>query len=228
MKRLLSITVTTWAFTIVACTLICLAPGSVFGQQSKSNFSGTWVLNEQKSTVKKAPPPSRSQTLQMKQPNSPAASSAKQNTATQPPQKRVISMQVSSSSDRSKDAVDKNGDTLTVTQKANTINIVRKIDANNRASTSTALYTLDGKESKVEWSLTSGKTTALFSPDGKILTIATNWTSRINNETRQWKTTEVWQLINPNTLTIVRSSSDKEGSSDTYVYEKVKREDKKK
>jgi len=131
-------------------------------------------------------------------------------------------MQVTASSDGRKDAVEKNGDTLTVTQEANTINIVRKIDANNRTSTSTSVYTLDGKESKVEWSLTSGKTTALFSPDGKVLTITTNWTSRINNETRQWKTTEVWQLTHPNTLTIVRSSSDKEGSSDTYVYEKSK------
>ena len=228
MKKLLSITVTTWVFSIVTCTLICLAPGSAFGQPSKSNFSGTWALNEQKSTIKKTPPPAKSQTLQLKQPDSPAASSAKQNTANQPPQKRVISIQVTSSSDRSKGAVEKNGDTLTVTQMANTINIVRKIDANNRTSTSTALYTLDGKESKVEWSLTSGKTTALFSPDGKVLTITTNWTSSINNETRQWKTTEVWQLTNPNTLTIVRSQSDKKGSSDTYVYEKVKREDKKK
>jgi len=187
--------ITRW-ISVAALTLICLTPSTALGQGAKANFSGTWVLNEEKSNI--APSPFANIEIAM------VASGS-----SRPIEKKVVAL--------------KNQHSLVVSQKADTIIIERIIDANNRHPDDTRTYALNGKENMLDSGLNTGIATTTFSPDGKILTIAITRTSVDNNEEiHKWKTTEVWQLSHPNTLTIVKSSSNRKGSPDTFVYEKSK------
>jgi len=185
--------ITRWV-SVAALTLLCLAPSAVLGQGAKANFSGTWVLNVEKSNI--APRPS-------------------------------VNIQITSGSSGSsqttekKVTVFKNEHTLEVTQKADTIAMERIFDVNNRNMSHTAIYALNGKENKLGEGLNSDIATATFSADGKILTITTTRTSVDDNqETHQTKTTQVWRLTNPNTLSIVKSYKSTKETIDSFVYDR--------
>jgi len=189
--------ITRWV-SVAALTLLCLTPSAVLGQSAKTDFSGTWVKNVEKSNI--APSPSFNiQTATVVRGSS-----------------RPIPQTVQSS------AKGKNQTAIVVTQKADTITIERKNDVNDRTASYTEVYTLNGKENMLGSGRNTGIATVTFSPDGKILTIATTRTAiNDNQETHQWKTTQVWRLTDSNTLSIVKSLKTTKETTDSLVYDRM-------
>ena len=86
-----------------------------------------------------------------------------------------------------------------------------------QTTTTTSVYTLDGKESVNSTGRGESKSTATWSADGKSLTIVT--TRDFNGNTM--KTTEVWSLKDASTLARVTTSSTPNGEMKrTMVYDK--------
>lgn len=183
--------------SVAALTLICLAPSALLGQGAKTNFSGTWVLNEGKSNI--APSPSVN----------------------------IQTVMVASGSNRPIPQIEqastkgKNQPAIVITQKADTITIARKNDVNDRTASHTEAYSLNGKENMLGSGRNTGIATVTFSPDGKILTIATTRTAVDDNgKTDEWKTTHVWRLTDSNTLSIVKSLKATKETTDSLVYDR--------
>jgi len=83
-------------------------------------------------------------------------------------------------------------------------------------------YTLDGKESVNSTGRGESKSVATWSTDGKALTIVTTRSFERDGQTVQMKSTEVWTLTGPTTLSIVNTSTSREGQERkrTMVYDK--------
>ncbi len=85
----------------------------------------------------------------------------------------------------------------------------------------TSKYTLDGKESVNTTGRGESKSTANWSPDGKSLTIATTRSFERDGQTMEIKSTQVWALTDPSTLTISMTMNTPNGErKTTMVYNK--------
>ena len=110
------------------------------------------------------------------------------------------------------------GGNFVATQDANTLTQVRtRTGQDGTSTTTTTVYTLDGKEKVNTTPRGESKSTATWSPDFKSLTIVTKAT--FND--REMTTTAVWSLIDAKTLSIKTSRPGQDGAitTTTAVYE---------
>ena len=82
-------------------------------------------------------------------------------------------------------------------------------------------YALDGKESVNTTGRGESKSIATCTADGKSLTIVTIRTFERDGQSMEMKSSEVWSLISPATLSIVRTMNTPNGErKTTMVYDK--------
>jgi hypothetical protein len=114
------------------------------------------------------------------------------------------------------------GGNFVATQEANLLTVVRtRTGQDGQATTTTTKYTLDGKESINTSARGDSKSTAVWSADGKSLTIETSRTMDMNGESRTMKTKEVWTLTDPKTLSVTSTRQGQDGEVKTVmVYDK--------
>jgi Tol biopolymer transport system component len=87
--------------------------------------------------------------------------------------------------------------------------------------TMTSKYTLDGKESVNTTGRGESKSIATWSADGKSLTIVTTRTFERDGQSMEMKSSEVWTLTSPTTMSIVRTMNTPDGErKTTMVYDK--------
>lgn len=156
--------------------LAFISPAFINAQSGKPDFSGTWALNAEKSTM---PQGGGGQRM--------------------------------------------GGGNFVAKQEANLLTVDRtRKNQNGETSTTTMKYTLDGKESVNASQRGDSKSVATWSPDGKALTIVTSRTFDMNGESRTMKTTEVWTLPGASTLSVVTTSTGRDGEErkTTMVYDK--------
>ena len=105
------------------------------------------------------------------------------------------------------------GGDFVVTQEANLLTVVRtRTNQNGEATTSTMKYTLDGKESVNTSPRGDSKSVAKWSADGMSLTIETSRTFDMNGSSMTFKTTEVWSLTEPKTISIAYAFTGRDGA----------------
>lgn len=114
------------------------------------------------------------------------------------------------------------GGNFTAKQEANLLTVDRTMpDMNGGTQTVSSKYTLDGKESVNSSAFGDAKSVSTWSADGKSLTIVTNRTIDRGGQTMEMKTTEVWSLTSPETLSIVSTRTTPNGErTTTMVYDK--------
>jgi hypothetical protein len=116
----------------------------------------------------------------------------------------------------------RNATQMTVTQAGNNLSVDRvRTNRDGEAVTTTDKYTLDGKESVNTAGMGPSKTIVTWSTDGKALNFAITRTFDRNGETMEFKSTEVWTLTDPSTLSVLTTSvfQDNEMKT-TSVYDK--------
>ncbi|OFY64088.1 MAG: hypothetical protein A2V64_12840 [Bacteroidetes bacterium RBG_13_43_22] len=114
------------------------------------------------------------------------------------------------------------GGNFTATQEANLLTVVRTMNRPDGESvTTTAKYTLDGRESVNTTGRGESKSIATWSSDGKTLKIATTRTFDMGGETRTMSSAEEWTLTDASTLTIKTTMGTQEGERVTkMIYNK--------
>jgi hypothetical protein len=171
-------------------------PLTVSGQTGKVNFAGTWALNAEKSNFGQG----------QGQPQG------------QPPQGQPAG-QGQGQGMRGGFG----GGNFVAKQEANLLTVDRTRPGQNggEATTVTSKYTLDGKECVNTTGMGDSKSVATWSADGLSLTIVTNRTFDRNGTSTTTKTTEVWTLTNPTTLTVVSTRTSANGDrTSSMVYDK--------
>lgn len=114
------------------------------------------------------------------------------------------------------------GGNFVATQDANLLTVVRtRTGQDGQATTTTMKYTLDGKESINTSPRGDSKSVAKWSADGKSLNIETSRTMDMNGQSMTMKSTEIWTLTDPKTLTVVSTRQGQDGEvKTTMVYDK--------
>ena len=114
------------------------------------------------------------------------------------------------------------GGDFIATQEGNNLSVERtRTNRDGETVKTTMKYTLDGKESINTSARGESKSFAKWSSDGKSLTIETSRTFEMNGETINMKTTEVWSMNDPKSVTIQSSSTTPNGERKmTLVYDK--------
>ena len=97
---------------------------------------------------------------------------------------------------------------ITVTQAGNNLTADRvRTNRDGENQTTTEKYTLDGKESVNTSGNRPSKALVTWSADGKALNFAITRSFERNGQTTEIKSTEVWTLSDPKTLSVVSTSS---------------------
>jgi hypothetical protein len=110
------------------------------------------------------------------------------------------------------------GGNFTATQEANLLTVEStRTGQDGQAVTTTSKYTLDGKVSVNTTARGESKSTATWSADGKSLTVVTTRTFERDGQTTEMKTTEVWSLTNPTTLSRVSTMTTPNGERKTTM-----------
>jgi hypothetical protein len=114
------------------------------------------------------------------------------------------------------------GGDFTATQEANLLTVERtRTGQDGQPMTMTSKYTLDGKESVNTTGRGESKSIATWSADGKSLTIVTTRTFERDGQSMEMKSSEVWTLTSPTTMSIVRTMNTPDGErKTTMVYDK--------
>lgn len=114
------------------------------------------------------------------------------------------------------------GGDFTATQDANLLTVERtRTGQDGQPVTNTSKYTLDGKVSVNTTGRGESKSTATWSADGKSLTIVTTRTFERDGQSMEMKSSEVWSLTSPATLSIVNTMNTPNGErKTTMVYDK--------
>jgi dipeptidyl aminopeptidase/acylaminoacyl peptidase len=109
------------------------------------------------------------------------------------------------------------GSNFVATQDANSLTVVRtRTGQDGTATTVTSKYTLDGKESVNTTPRGTSKSVATWSADGKSLTIVTS----ANFNGNEMKSSQVWTLTAPKTLSITSTRNGQNGEvKTTQIYE---------
>jgi hypothetical protein len=156
--------------------LAFMVPAMTNAQAGKTNFSGTWAMNSDKSKL---------------------------------PEGNQGGMRMG-------------GGDMVITQAGNTLTVERtRTGRDGQAMKTSSKYTLDGKVTVNTTQRGESKSTATWSADGKSLTISTTMTFDMNGESREMKSTEVWSLTNPNTLSVASTREGRNGEVKmTLVYDK--------
>jgi dipeptidyl aminopeptidase/acylaminoacyl peptidase len=158
--------------------LMIVVPAFVNAQTGKTNFSGDWTLNAEKST----------------QPQGGAGGGGAR----------------------------MGGGNFVATQEGNVLTVVRsRTGQDGTPTTVTMKYTLDGKESINTSPRGDSKSIAKWSADGKSLSIETTRTMDMNGESRTMKSSEVWTLTDPKTLSVNSTRDGMNGEvKSNMIYEK--------
>jgi hypothetical protein len=161
---------------VVLCLMV---PAMAQAQAGKTNFSGTWAFNAEKSTL----PQGGGQGGGMR--------------------------------------MGAGGD-FVAKQEANKLTIDRtRVNQDGQSTTTTMIYTLDGKESINASQRGDSKSVATWSADGKTLTIVTSRTFEMNGESRTMKTSEAFTLTDASTLAVKSTRQGQDGDVvSTLVYNK--------
>ena len=111
---------------------------------------------------------------------------------------------------------------MTVTQEENKLNVAGTTSGRDGGSmTNTLAYTLDGKESINSSQRGDSKSVAVWSSDGKSLTITTNRSINMNGTSRDMRSVEVWSLSDSQTLSVKSTTTMQGGDiSVTMIYDK--------
>lgn len=114
------------------------------------------------------------------------------------------------------------GGNFVATQDANLLTVTRtRTGQDGTPSTTVTKYTLDGKESINSSPRGDSKSVASWSADGKTLTIETSRAMEMNGESMTIKSTELWTLTDPKTLTVNSTRQGMNGEvKSTMIYEK--------
>lgn len=114
------------------------------------------------------------------------------------------------------------GGDIVVKQEPNLLTVERtRTNQQGETVNVTSKYTLDGKESVNTTGRGESKSVATWSPDGKSLTIATTRSFERDGQTMEIKSTEVWALTDPSTLTVSTTMNTPNGErKTTMVYNK--------
>lgn len=114
------------------------------------------------------------------------------------------------------------GGDFKATQDANLLTVERtRTGQDGQPMTITSKYTLDGKESVNTTGRGESKSTATWSADGKSLNILTTRTFERDGQSMEMKSTEIWSLTGPASLTIVTTMNTPNGErKTTAVYDK--------
>jgi len=114
------------------------------------------------------------------------------------------------------------GGDMVVKQEANLLTVDRtRTNPQGETVNISSKYTLDGKESVNTSPRGESKSVATWSGDGKSLTIVTTRSVERDGQTMEMKSTEVWTLTDPKTLTVNTSMNTPNGErKTTMVYNK--------
>ena len=115
------------------------------------------------------------------------------------------------------------GGQLTVKQEGSILSVERvRTNQNGEKTTVSEKYTLDGKESSNTSQRGSSKSIVKWLPDGKSLNFATTRSFERDGQTREMKSTDVWNLTDAKTLSITSTSTGRDGAERkvTLVYDK--------
>jgi hypothetical protein len=114
------------------------------------------------------------------------------------------------------------GGDFTAMQEANLLTVERTRNGPDGTPVTTkSLYTLDGKVSVNTTPRGESKSTATWSADEKSLTIVTTRTMERDGQTMEMKSSEVWTLTSPTTLSVVNTMNTPNGErKTTLVYDK--------
>ncbi|MGD0341093.1 MAG: hypothetical protein ABSA76_05230 [Bacteroidales bacterium] len=172
-------------------------PLTVNGQAGKTNFSGTWALNADKSNFGGGMGQGQGQPPQG-----------------QPPQGQPGQGQGMRGGFGGGNFVAKQDDNLLTVDRT-------RPDQSGTPQTISSKYTLDGKECVNTSGMGDAKSIATWSADGKSLTIVTTRTFDRDGQSMTMKTSEVWTLTSPTTLSIVSTRTTPNGDrTSTMVYDK--------
>lgn len=165
-------------FFALTLILMMVVPAVVKAQTGKTNFSGDWTLNAEKSTQPQGGPGGGGPRM--------------------------------------------GGGNFVATQEGNLLTVVRsRTGQDGTPTTVTMKYTLDGKESVNTSPMGESKSIAKWSADGKTLTIETTRTMNMNGDSRTVKSTEIWSLSDPKTLSVNTTRQGMNGEvKSNMVYEK--------
>jgi hypothetical protein len=168
-----------WLVKVLSLTMVMafIMPVMVNAQAGKTNFSGNWTMNADKSTM----------------PDGGQGGGPRMG-----------------------------GGNLVVTQAANALTVERtRTGRDGQPMTTSMKYTLDGKECVNTSPRGESKSIAKWSADGKSLTISTNMKMDFNGEAREMKSSEVWTLTDPKTLSVTSTRTGQNGDVKmTIVYDK--------
>jgi hypothetical protein len=111
---------------------------------------------------------------------------------------------------------------LTITQDGNNLSVDRvRTNQNGETTTTTEKFTLDGKECVNTSQRGPSKAVVTWSADGKALNFAISRTFERDGQTNEFKSTEIWTLTDPNTLSLTSVMNFQgEERKTTYVYDK--------
>jgi dipeptidyl aminopeptidase/acylaminoacyl peptidase len=166
-------------------------PFTTYAQAGKANFSGSWVYNAEKSQPNQGQPPQG----QGQQPQGQGQGQGQRGFG---------------------------GGNFVVKQEANLLTVERtRTGQDGQPTTTTAKYTLDGKESVNTSGMGETKSVATWSADGKTLIIVSNRTFERDGQTTTMKTTEEYTLTSPTLLSIKSTRTSPNGDRvSTLVYDK--------
>jgi len=194
MKNLKNLKVTLSAVVISGFMLI---PGSIVAQTGKTNFSGNWAVNVEKSNFGQG----------QGQPQA---------------QGRPQGQAQGQGQDQGQRLSGFGGGNFIAKQEGNLLTVERsRTNQNGKTTKTESKYTLDGKECVNTTGRGESKSTATWSADGKTLKIVTNSTFTTNGESRKMKSTEEWTLKDARTLSVKTTRASKNGDRvSTIVYDK--------
>jgi hypothetical protein len=184
--------------SVMIISAFLFMPLTVNGQAGKTNFAGTWAFNAEKSNMGQG--------------------------QGQPPQGQPGQGQPGQGQPGQGQGMRGGfgGGNFIAKQDENLLTVDRtRPDQSGTPQTITSKYTLDGKECVNTSGMGDAKSVATWAADGKTLTIVTNRTFDRNGQSMTMKTTEVWTLTSPTTLTIVSTRTSQNGDrTSTMVYDK--------
>jgi hypothetical protein len=185
------------------------SPLAVNGQAGKTNFAGTWALNAEKSNFGQGMGQGQGQPPQGQPPQG------------QPPQGQPGQGQPGQGQGQGMRG-GFGGGNFVAKQEENLLTVDRtRPDQSGTPQTTTSKYTLDGKECVNTSGMGEAKSVATWASDGKSLTILTTRTFDRNGQSMTTKTTEVWTLTSPTTLSVVSTRTSPNGDrTSTMVYDK--------
>jgi len=205
MKKNVFVQIVSHTVLVVLISMTLLNDGC---KSSKADFTGSWILNADKSHMEQ-PPQGMGQPPQG-QPQSDDSIASPTQRMGRLPEDRGLRMDEFA------------GSNFTVIQEGNQLKIERTSSGREGQEVTIATsFKIDGKEYVNTMGRGESKSIANWSDDGQTLTIVTTRIMGRDERAKEMKTTEVWNLTDPTTLSIVSTMNTANVDYKTYmVYDK--------